>query len=308
MSLEFISPQYLNEVYELLDKRGQELKICAGMTHLLRFYPQFPNEIAGDYKGILHVGHLAALSESREEAGRYIIGATSPIGNFMKDPYIARYAPALVDAAYATSTPQVRNRRTVGGEIAWGSYHSPLISTLLALDAHVRVRYRGQNGQPGYEENIELNDFYAGKQTRISKSGRQMVNREPKTKSQNLIVKVVLSEEKLHRSGSFSFFRALTPKLSTENSGVVIAVSGVVQNGVIQQARLVASGLWIWTLQERLPIEGIRMSDSALYEKLYSFCDRYSLDSYRREGPSAAQLGMVIFGLLKEGFAGLLGR
>lgn len=308
MGMEFISPHYLSEAYEVLDQRGGELKICAGMTHVLRFYPRFPEEVMGKYKGILHVGQLQALSECREERGGYSIGATSPIAQLLSDPYIGRYAPALVDAAYATSTPQVRNRRTVGGEIAWGSYHSPLITTLLALDANIRIRHRAQNGAPGHEETLDLNDFYIGKQTRISKSGRQVLNREPKTQSQNLIVKVLLSEENLHRAGSFSFFRSLTPKLSTENSGVVIAVSGVVQNGMIQSARIVASGFWIWTFQERLPIEGIRMSDPMLFEKLHSWCDRYSLESYRREGPSAGQLGLVIFGLLKEGFGALLGR
>jgi CO/xanthine dehydrogenase FAD-binding subunit len=308
MGMEFISPQYLSEACEILDQRGAELKICAGMTHLLRFYPRFPEEIREKFKGVLHVGRLQALSECREEAGRYVIGATTPIAGLITDPYIGRYASALVDAAYSTSTPQVRNRRTVGGEIAWGSYHSPLITTLLALDAHIRIRLRGQNGAPGHEENLELNQFYIGKQTRISKSGRTVLNREPKTQGQNLILKIILSEENLHRPGSFSFFRSLTPKLSTENSGVVIAVSGVVQNGVIQSARIVASGFWIWTLQERLPIEGIRMSDPMLFEKLHSWCDRYGLEPYRREGPSAGQLGLVIFGLLKEGFSGLLGR
>lgn len=306
--MEFISPQFLSEAYEILDRRGHELKICAGMTHVLRFYPRFPEELSHKFKGILHVGQLSALSECREETGRYVIGATAPIASLISDPYIGRYAPALVDAAYATSTPQVRNRRTIGGEIAWGSYHSPLITTLLALDAHIRVRLRAQNGLPGHEENLELNQFYIGKQTRISKSSRQVLNREPKTQSQNLILKIILSEDSLHRPGTFSFFRALTPKLSTENSGVVIAVSGVVQNGMIQSAKIVASGFWIWTLQERLPIEGIRMSDPMLFEKLYSWCDRYNLESYRREGPSASQLGLVIFGLLKEGFSALLGR
>lgn len=308
MVMEFVSPQYLTEAFEILDKRGSELKICAGMTHVLRFYPRFPEELSEKFKGILHVGHLQALSESREETGRYVIGSTSTIASLLSDPYIARYATALVDAAYSTSTPQVRNRRTVGGEIAWGSYHSPLITTLLALDAHIRVRFRAQNGSPGYEENLELDKFYTGKQTRISKSGRQVLNRQPKSEAQNLILKIVLSEEILHRPGTFSFFRSLTPKLSTENSGVVIAVSGVAQNGVIQSARLVASGFWIWTLQERLPIEGIRLNDPMLFEKLHNWCDRYNLESYRREGPSAGQLGLVIFGLLKEGFSGLLGR
>lgn len=306
--MEFLSPQYLSEALEILDSRGHELKICSGMTHVLRFYSRFPEELSDKFKGILHVGNLAALSESREETGRYVIGSTATLSSLQSDPYIARYAPALIDAAMSTSTPQVRHRRTVGGEIAWGAYHSPMITTLLSMDAHIRIRFRGDSHSPGREETVEIAQFYTGKQSRISKSGRTVINREAKTGSQNLILKVVLSDERLHRSGNFGFFRGLTPKMSTENSGVVVAVSGVAQNGIIQSARMVASGSWMWTLSERLPLEGMRMSDTQIFEKLYSFCDRYSFDASRREGPSGGQLGLVVFGLLKEGFSGLLGR
>jgi uncharacterized protein YwgA len=71
---------------------------------------------------------------------------------------------------------------------------------------------------------------------------------------------------------------------------------------------MVASGAWLWTLKARLPLEGVKMSDLYIYEKLYSFCDRYSFDKFRREGPSGSQLGLIVFGLLKEGFTHLLGR
>ncbi|MBN8555862.1 MAG: FAD binding domain-containing protein [Deltaproteobacteria bacterium] len=314
--MEFVSPNYLSEAFDLLDTRGKEFKICGGMTHVLRFYPHFPAELPPKFKGILHLGNLTALSECREEAGRYVIGSTSTIANLAADPYVARYAPAVTEAAMATSTPQIRNRRTVGGELGWGSYHSPLIASLLALDAKVRLRFRGESKSAGSipeinagsEETLDLKDFYADKLERKTSSGEEVICRKTKSNSQEMILKIILPEALLQRSGMFSFFRALTPKISTENSGVVVAVSGVVQNGVIQSARFVASGLWMWTLSERLPLEGVKMSDAHIFEKLYSFCDRYSFDSYRREGPSPNQLGLIVFGLLKEGFSGLLGR
>ncbi|MDB5037372.1 MAG: hypothetical protein JWQ35_900 [Bacteriovoracaceae bacterium] len=307
--MEFLNPHYLSEAYDLIDTRGSELKICAGMTHVLRFYPKFPEEIKNKHKGVLHIGHLEALSECREEYKRYIIGATTTIATLEKDAYLARYAPAILDAAQSTSTPQIRNRRTVGGEIAWGSYHSPLITTLMALDANVRVRFRAEGkDKPGREETLELSDFYDGEMERNSSDGTKLVCRKAKTEAQNILLKIVLPEESLHKTGTFNFFKALTPKISTENSGVVIAVSGITHNGVIQSANIVASGLWMWTLKARLPLESVKMNDLYIFEKLYSFCDRYSFDKYRKEGPSGNQLGLIVFGLLKEGFSGLLGR
>ncbi len=306
--MQFYNPQYLSEAYEILDNYGASLKVCAGATHVLRFYPRFPEELASRYKGILHIGTLDALADCQEENKKYVIGATAKISTLEKDAYLARYAPALSDAAHSTSTPQIRNRRTVGGEICWGANHSPLIVSLMALDALARVRMRAENGAPGREENMDLIDFYDGNIERVSSAGKKIVNRKPKTESQNLLLRVTIPEEKLLRPGNINFFRALQPKISTENSGVVLAVSGSHHNGIIQDMTMVASGVWMSTCKVSLPLEGVRMNDVYIFEKLYSFCDRYSFEKYRKEGPSAGQLGLIIFGLLKEGFSTLLGR
>ncbi len=306
--MEFVNPHYLSEVYEAMDSRGAELKICAGMTHLLRFYNQFPRELDPKYKGILHIGHLEALSECREEYKRYIIGATARICDLEVDPFVLRYAPALAAAASATSTPQVRNRRTVGGELSWGAYHSPLIVTLAALEAQVRIRFRGKSGEPGREEVMDIEKFYDGERERIGADGKKLVCRNAVTNSENLLMKVILPEDSLHRAGGFNFYRSLTPKISTENSGIVLAVSGYAQSGIIQSAQMVVSGLWIWPLKVRLPLEAVKLQEHLVFEKLHSFCERYSLEKFRREGPPAAQLSLVLFGLLKEGFSQLLIR
>lgn len=306
--MEFVNPHYLSEVYEAMDSRGAELKICAGMTHVLRFYSRFPRELEPRYKGVLHVGHLEALRECREEYKRYIIGATARICDLEVDPFILRYAPAIASAAKSTSTPQIRNRRTVGGELAWGAYHSPLIVTLSALEAQVRVRFRAQGSEAGREELMDIDRFYVGERERIGYDGKKLSTRSARTSSENLLMKVILPEDSLHRAGGFNFFRELKPKISTENSGIVLCVSGYAQGGVIQSAQLVASGLWIWPLKVRLPLEAVKMQEHVIYERLHSFCERYSLEKFRREGPPVPQLSLVLFGLLKEGFSQLLGR
>lgn len=303
--MEFLSPKYLTEAYEILDKRPLDLKICAGMTHLLRFYSDFPNQLAGRFKGFLHVGDLEALSECREENGKYTLGSTGTINSITSDPYLARYANVVMEAAQATSTVQIRNRRTIGGEIGWGSFHSPLIAALLAMEAKVRVRTRSKNGEPGREETFELAQFYDGRQTRESRDGKTLETRKARTTSQDLILKIILPPA---QPGSFSFFKALTPKIHTENSGAVIAVSGAASNGTILHARMVASGMWMWPMEERLPLDGVRMSDTYIYERLYSFCERYNFEGVRRSGPPGNQLGLIVFGLLKEGFSQYLGR
>ena len=77
--MEFVNPKYITEAFEFLDQRGNDFKICAGMTHVLRFYPQFPKDLGPRFKGIFHIGDLTALSECREELSRYVIGSTTRI-------------------------------------------------------------------------------------------------------------------------------------------------------------------------------------------------------------------------------------
>lgn len=303
--IEFLNPKYLSDAFDRIDKSGNQIKICSGMTHLLRFYSNFPEEFSGKYKAIMHVGDLNALAECHEEHGNYSLGATCRISSLEKDSYLMRYAPSIVDAAKVTSTPQIRNRRSLGGEIAWGAFHSPLIVSLMALDAEIRVRFRGS---PGREETMDLEKFYDGTLERKNSEGRTLINRKARSESQNLVLKLMLSERRLRRPGNFEFFRALQPKISTENSGVVVAVSGYQHNGIIQEAQMVAAGCWMWNLKTKLPLEGVRMTDVNIYEKLYAFCERYSFDKARREGPSGGQLGLIVFGLLKEGFGALLGH
>jgi len=303
--MEFYSPKFSSEAFDILDKNGKDLKIVAGMTHLLRCYPNFPQELSMEYKGFLHIGELQALADCKEENNKYVIGSTATISQLAADSYLARYATAVIEAARITSTPQIRHRRTVGGELAWGSYHSPLICALLAMEAKLRIRFCARDAQqPGHEDTLALNEFYSGERTRES-ARSAIVTRKSKIGSQDLILKVVLPAP---LPGGFSFFKALIPKIHTENSGIVVAVSGTAQNGTILSARMVASGSWMSQMEEVLPLDGTRMSDTYIYERLYTFCERYSFDNVRRSGPPAAQMGQIVFGLLKEGFSGLLGR
>ncbi len=302
----FLNPRYLSDAFEMMDSR--ELKICAGLTHLLRFYRRFPEELEMRPSALMHIGRLDALRECREEYKRYVIGATTTVSDLEHDPMILKYCPAIAVAAQATSTPQIRNRRTLGGEVAWGAYHSPLIVTLMALEAELRIRYRGEKGGQGREEFMSLESFYTGEKTRLAADGKKLVCREAKTSSRDLLMKISLSEDVLKRPGAFNFFRSLTPKISTENSGIVLAVSGVQHNGSILEAQVAASGLWLWPWKMKLPLEGLKLQEHFIYERLYSFCERVSFEKFRREGPSAPQMGSIIFGLLKEGFGQYMGR
>lgn len=305
--MKFWSPQYLSEAFDILDSSEGSIIIGAGMTHLLRFYPELPNGLEDGVEGLLHIGEIQGLAESKEELGKYHLGAGLRIFDLESDMFLARYLPAIWEAARQTSTPQIRNRRTLGGEIVWGSYHSPLVAGLLSYDAQVKIRRAKDSTGRSQDLSISLQEFYQDSVERRNAYGHINMCRRSALQSKDLLLKICIPEEDYRRPGSFGFFRALTPKISTENPGVVISVRGVAQNGTLVWARMVASGLWMHTLRDDIPLEGTKLRPANFFEKLYHWCERYPFEPYRRSGPSGKQLGLVVFGLLKEGFSSMIG-
>lgn len=306
--MEFISPKYLSETFERLDRSSDQIVICAGLTHLLRFYHEFPYGPHDTPEAVLHIGDVSSLSEIGESSDYYELGSTARVSDIVAHQALAQYVSAVWDAARLTSTPQIRNQRTLGGELAWGSYHSPLIAALMAVDAEVEVRKAASKDLPGREENYDLAEFYDEDLERINSRGRKLRGRRAYLSPRDLILSIGIPKAVVRRNGAFSFFKAIKPKISTENSGLVVAVSGAIVSGMLSRAQFVVSGPWIKTLKDEIPLEGTRMKPEIFFEKLFHFFDRYPLAKSRRSGPSEKQLRQMIFGLLKEGFSPFIGR
>lgn len=308
MSVEFWSPRYLSDALELLDRSSDSVCISAGLTHILRFYTKFPDKSPDSLDGVIHIGDIPSLGECREETGKYSLGATTRFLDIQNDRFIAQHCAAIWDAARISSTPQIRNRRTVGGELAWGSFHSALIASLMAFDAEVRIRRAARSGEVAFEETIDLFHFYKKENLkRVNHKARSLESRAADLGPRDLLVKACIPETAFRKPGHFSFVRTLTPKISTENPGVVVAVRGQAQNGQLVRAQFVVAGPWIRTLREEIPLEGVRLRPNEFFEKLYNFCDRFPFENYRMAGPSGKQLSLMIFGLMKEGFSSFLG-
>lgn len=305
--MEFWSPRYLADALDLLDRSSDSVCICAGLTHLLRFYSQFPDNTPEALDGVIHVGDVPSLNECREETGKYSLGSTARISELEADSFLARHAAAVWDSAKMTSTPQIRNRRSLGGELAWGSLHSPLITSLMAYDAEVRIRRAARSEEMAYEETLDLMDFYTDNFERSNSAGRRLLTRKACLGPRDLIIKVSIPESSYLKPGHFSFIRALTPKISTENPGVLVAVRGQIQGGSLIRAQFVVSGTWISSCRDEIPLEGVKLKPNEFFEKLYHFCDRYPLENYRLAGPNARQLSIILFGLMKEGFGQFMG-
>ena len=88
---------------------------------------------------------IEALHGIRETADGIVIGACTTLDEIECSALLQREAYSLWQAAAQTGGPQIRNRATIGGNVAAGSPSSDLAAPLLALNAVMRLE--GPNGK-----------------------------------------------------------------------------------------------------------------------------------------------------------------
>lgn len=87
---------------------------------------------------LMDVEELQGIRVDKENAF-LIIGAAEPLTSIAESPLVKQYAPALACAAASVGSTQIRNRGTLGGNLANASPAADTPVALAALDAEVRV-------------------------------------------------------------------------------------------------------------------------------------------------------------------------
>ena len=99
---------------------------------------------------------LPGLRGIHRDNGHLVIGGGTTISDLLYDPLIAQHAPALREAAAVFANPLIRNRATVGGNLADASPAADTAPPLLALDAEVELASQGGTRR------VPLADFLVG--------------------------------------------------------------------------------------------------------------------------------------------------
>jgi aerobic carbon-monoxide dehydrogenase medium subunit len=105
---------------------------------------------------VVDIGRVAELRGITRNGERIRIGALTTHAELAASAELRRSAQALAEAAAAVGDPAVRNRGTIGGNIAHADPASDLPTVLVALDA--RVLAAGPKG----ERSIPADDFFTG--------------------------------------------------------------------------------------------------------------------------------------------------
>ncbi len=147
----FFTASTLSEAMKLLGRHGKKAVILAGGTDLVPRINTY-----GLKPGVLvYVGKLG-LDYIKEEKGRVVIGAATPMAKIAGSKFVAKRAAALCEAAQQAGTAAVRTAGTIGGNLANASPAADLATPLLAMDADLSLVSQKKKRM------VPLKDFFKG--------------------------------------------------------------------------------------------------------------------------------------------------
>lgn len=130
--MEFLQPADWEEALEIKATHPAAAPICGGTDVMvdLNFDRSRPD-------GILDLGRIPELKEWREEDGQLRVGAGVTYAKVIAE--LGGRLPGLAMASRTVGSPQIRNRGTVGGNIASSSPAGDSLPPLYASDAEVEL-------------------------------------------------------------------------------------------------------------------------------------------------------------------------
>jgi aerobic carbon-monoxide dehydrogenase medium subunit len=151
-AFDYHAPASLSEAIALLQRHGDEAKVLSGGQSLL---PLLKLRV-GAAGHLVDIGRIPGLEYVKEEDGFLKIGGRTRESVLERSEIIRAKYPILHDTALVIADPVVRNRATVGGNLAHADPANDHPATMLALGAEVVAT--GAKGQ----RTIPIEQFFTG--------------------------------------------------------------------------------------------------------------------------------------------------
>ncbi|MGH7467870.1 MAG: FAD binding domain-containing protein [Longimicrobiales bacterium] len=151
-AFDYHAPSSLSDAIALLTRLGPDAKILTGGQSLL---PLLKLRL-GQISALVDLARVPGLEYVREEGGFLKIGGATREVMLERTELIDAKYPILLDTARVIADPLVRNRATVGGNLAHGDPANDHPATMLALGASVVVS--GPKGQ----RTVPVTQFFKG--------------------------------------------------------------------------------------------------------------------------------------------------
>jgi len=141
----------LDEALKLLKKHGDDAKVLSGGMSLL---PMLKLRLAS-FAHLVDINRVPGLDYIKEEKGTLRIGAMTRQAALERSDVIKSKYPILADAVPLIADPLVRNRGTIGGNVANGDPGNDQPAIMIALGATFIVR-------GAKERSVAATQFYKG--------------------------------------------------------------------------------------------------------------------------------------------------
>lgn len=149
---DYHAPTSVDEAVGLLERLGAGAKVLAGghsLVPAMRFRLALPG-------ALVDINRIQGLSYVREEDGELRIGAMTREAEIEEAPVVASRYPLLADASRVIADPLVRNRGTVGGNLAHADPANDHPAVMLAYGATLVAQ------GPSGTRTIPVDDFFTG--------------------------------------------------------------------------------------------------------------------------------------------------
>jgi len=160
-SFDYHVPDSVNDAIGMLQKYGSEAKILSGGMSLI---PLMKLRLA-EPAHLIDINRISGLDYIKESDGFLRIGALAREVDLEKSELVRSKYPLLLDTTLVIADPLVRNRATIGGNLAHGDPANDHPATMLALEAEIVVV--GSQG----ERKIPVTSFFTDLFTTSLSSG-----------------------------------------------------------------------------------------------------------------------------------------
>jgi carbon-monoxide dehydrogenase medium subunit len=149
-AFDYHRPGTLDEAIGLLSRHGEQAKVLSGGMSLL---PMLKLRL-GSFEHLVDIGRIPGLEYIKEDGGFVRVGGATRQATLERSELIRAKYPILADALPLIADPLVRNRATIGGNLANGDPANDHPAIAIALGATLVLR--GPKG----ERTVPANKFY----------------------------------------------------------------------------------------------------------------------------------------------------
>src|SRR5256886_11690293 len=134
-SFDYHLPNSVNDAISMLKKYGSEAKILSGGMSLI---PLMKLRLA-EPAHLIDINRISGLDYIKESDGFLRIGALAREVDLEKSELVRTKYPLLLDTTLVIADPLVRNRATIGGNLAHGDSANDHPAPMLALKAEFLI-------------------------------------------------------------------------------------------------------------------------------------------------------------------------